>query len=190
MRSEALRLFLEQGYDETRVTEIATAAGVSEMTFFRHFPSKELVVIDDPYDPRIAAAVAAQPVELPVLERVRRGLASAWAEFPEEDDPDLRLRLLIGARHRGLRARMREGNARTEDLIVTTLTDQGVPRLQAAVAAGAVLGALTAALLHWASAPDDASLGSMIVGALDQLTVGTVPRPSGRGASVARASDS
>ncbi len=182
LRHEALRLFVEQGYDETRVAEIARAAGVTEMTFFRHFPSKELVVIDDPYDPAIAAAVAAQPVDLSVLERVRRGLAAAWADFPAEDDPELRLRLLIGAGHRGLRARMREGNAHTEDLIVATLTDQGVPRVQAAVAAGAVLGALTAALLHWASSPEGVSLGSVIMAALDQLTVGPVPGSSGPGA--------
>jgi AcrR family transcriptional regulator len=46
-----LELFLRDGYDATTVAAIARAAGVSHMTFFRHFPTKESVVLDDPYDP-------------------------------------------------------------------------------------------------------------------------------------------
>ncbi|WP_329001043.1 TetR/AcrR family transcriptional regulator [Kribbella sp. NBC_00709] len=34
----ALELFTERGYDATSVSEIAARAGVTEMTFFRHFP--------------------------------------------------------------------------------------------------------------------------------------------------------
>ena len=61
------------------VDQIAKAVGVSHMTFFRNFPTKESVVFDDPYDPVIAETVAAQPGDLPVLERVRRGILEAWS---------------------------------------------------------------------------------------------------------------
>lgn len=166
-----MRLFVAHGYDETRVADIARVVGVSEMTVYRHFPSKELVVIDDPYDPAIGAAVAAQPLGLPALERVRRGVLAAWAQVPTDEGLELRLRLRIGAGHAGLRARMREGNARTEDLIVAVLSGQGVPHLEAVVGAGAVLGALTAALLEWATAPDAGSLDTVIVSALSQLAL-------------------
>src|SRR5664279_5575250 len=54
----ALELFLRDGYDATTVAAISRAAGVSQMTFFRHFPTKESVVLDDPYDPVIAEQVA------------------------------------------------------------------------------------------------------------------------------------
>ena len=37
---------------------IAKATGVSHMTFFRHFPTKEAVVVSDLFDPLIAEAVA------------------------------------------------------------------------------------------------------------------------------------
>ncbi len=70
LQREALRLFADRGYDETTIADIAAAAGVTQMTFFRHFPAKELVAVEDPYDPAIAQAVAAQPEDLPVVERV------------------------------------------------------------------------------------------------------------------------
>lgn len=37
----ATRLFGQQGYEATRTAEIAAAAGVTERTLFRYFPSKE-----------------------------------------------------------------------------------------------------------------------------------------------------
>ena len=36
----ALDLFERQGYRATTVAQIADAAGVTSMTFFRHFPTK------------------------------------------------------------------------------------------------------------------------------------------------------
>ena len=45
--AHALRLFTEQGYDETTVDQIADAAEVSQSTFFRYFPTKEDVVLHD-----------------------------------------------------------------------------------------------------------------------------------------------
>ncbi|CAA9293704.1 MAG: Transcriptional regulator, AcrR family [uncultured Friedmanniella sp.] len=171
LRAAALELFVRQGYDQTTVAQIAAAAGVTPMTFFRHFATKERVLLDDPYDPGIAAAVARQESTLPVLERVRRGLLSAWAEIALEEDEELRIRLRIGAGHAGLRARMREDNQATESAIVEALVRTGTPRFDAAVAAGAVLGALTAALLEWAATPEPRALGSAITRALDLLAL-------------------
>ncbi len=59
-----LELFERQGYEATTVAQIARAAGVTEMTFFRYFPAKEHLLLDDPYDPVLTAAIAEQPREL------------------------------------------------------------------------------------------------------------------------------
>ena len=43
----ALDLFLEHGYDQVSVRDIADAADVSTTTLFKHFPSKEALVFDE-----------------------------------------------------------------------------------------------------------------------------------------------
>ena len=78
----ALELFEERGYDATTAAAIAGRAGVTEMTFFRHFASKDAVLVDDPYDPLIAEAVARQSAELSPLAAVVAGVREAWGLFP------------------------------------------------------------------------------------------------------------
>jgi len=169
LQSVALDLVTRQGFDATTVAEIATAAGVSHMTFFRYFPTKESVLLDDPYDPLIADAVHAQPTELPALERVRRAILAAWASVPEPGESETRARIALAAAHPGLRAAAVENNRRTEDALVEALLTDGTDRLTARVAAGAVLGALMAALFDWGSDDGGQPLGERIEWALAQL---------------------
>ncbi|MYR94085.1 MULTISPECIES: TetR/AcrR family transcriptional regulator [unclassified Streptomyces] len=49
----ALRLFLERGYDEVSLREIADAADVSTTTLFKHFSGKEALVFDRQDEMRI-----------------------------------------------------------------------------------------------------------------------------------------
>ena len=77
IQEHALRLFVEKGYDATTVEEIAAAAGVSHMTFFRYFPRKEEVVEYDEYDPLLGDLVAARPADEPPHSAHARQSASS-----------------------------------------------------------------------------------------------------------------
>ena len=64
IRDHALRLFRENGYQRTTVEQIAEAAEVSVSTFFRYFPTKEDVVLQDDMDTRMIEAFERQPAGL------------------------------------------------------------------------------------------------------------------------------
>ena len=174
LQQVAVDLFSERGFHGVTVAEIAAAAGVTQMTFFRYFPSKEQVLLDDPYDPLIAEYVAGQDPARPALERAVAGLRQSWSAISEFEDEPLRRRLRVGAASPRVRARMWENNTRTEQAIVEALVATGTPRLEAVVAAAATVGALTAALLDWASCDDGTDVGDRILAALDLLAPAAV----------------
>ena len=61
IQEQALRLFREQGYEETSIEAIAEAAEVSPSTVFRYFPTKPDLVIYDDLDDRMIEAFRASP---------------------------------------------------------------------------------------------------------------------------------
>jgi len=143
----ALDLFERQGYDATTVAQVASGAGITQMTFFRHFPTKDAVLVGDPYDPLIAEAVGAQPRDLPPLERVRRGMLAALGDVTPTEDATAHRRVALVAANPRLRAAVSAATAATESAIAERLVAAGVDRFDATVAAAACLGACTAALL-------------------------------------------
>ena len=167
----ALELFDERGYDATTAAAIAGRAGVSEMTFFRHFASKDAVLVDDPYDPIIAEAISRQPVELPPLAAAVAGVREAWGDVPAPAGSEVRDRLRIVSRTSSLRGALARNSGATTDAIASALRSRGVSQRDAAIAAAATIGALNAALLDWADG-DNLDLGSAIDAALQVLAGG------------------
>ncbi len=166
--ASALELFSADGYDATSVAQIARAAGVTEMTFFRYFPSKERLLVDDPYDPVIGEAIRRQSSQLDPLARAARGIRSAWRSLPEPSTDEVRVRLRIVARTPTLRSSLTRGSAATEEVIADALTTNETPRRTAQIAAAVVMSALNTALLQW-SVTDDEPLGSAIDAAVDVI---------------------
>lgn len=85
IQRHAVRLFTEQGYAATTVEQVAEAAEVSPSTVFRYFPTKEELVVFDPYDPMIFAAFEEQPPELSLVEAWRHALRSGFANMTEDE---------------------------------------------------------------------------------------------------------
>ncbi|MFB8002335.1 TetR family transcriptional regulator [Nocardia sp. NPDC056000] len=84
IRSEAFRLFREQGYTETTIEQIAEAADVSPSTFFRYFPSKEQLVLADDLDPVMIEAIDRQPKDKPILAAIRDATIEAFGAMDPE----------------------------------------------------------------------------------------------------------
>ncbi len=164
----ALELFERDGYDATTVASIAAAAGVSEMTFFRHFRSKDALLLDDPYDPFIATAIGAQPRHLAPLARAISGVRAAWAQVPVEGGDTVRRQLRM-ASSPSLRGAVTRNTLQTERVVAEQLTADGADPSDAKIAAAALLAAMMAALLDWAAGDDDRTMGSAITRALDVL---------------------
>jgi AcrR family transcriptional regulator len=85
LREHALRLFREQGYQATTVEQIAAAAEVSPSTFFRYFPTKEDVVLQDDMDIRMAEAVERQPAGLAPLTALRAATREVFVSYSATD---------------------------------------------------------------------------------------------------------
>ncbi|MGO1285780.1 MAG: TetR/AcrR family transcriptional regulator [Brachybacterium sp.] len=172
LQRTALQLFSERGYDAVTVAAIAHAADVSHMTFFRHFPTKEAVVVSDAFDPLIAHAVAHQSVDLPPLHRAAQGLLTALdhpSAHEHTGSVEFRTRIRLAASTPSLRTAVRSASQVTEDEIARVLVTETVARRAARAAAGAVMGAATAVLLDWADDDSEQSAALALTGALQTL---------------------
>jgi AcrR family transcriptional regulator len=85
IRNEAMRLIEENGYANTTVEQIAEAAEVSPSTFFRYFPSKEMVLMANDLDLVTIRALEQQPADLPSLQAFRRALEITMATLSEDE---------------------------------------------------------------------------------------------------------
>lgn len=82
----ALRLFMDRGFDQTTIDDIARETGIGRRTFFRYFPSKNDLPwgeFDQLLD-RMRSHLAEMPDELPLMEQLRRSVIE-FNRVPEEE---------------------------------------------------------------------------------------------------------
>lgn len=168
LQDAGLALILEAGYESVTVEQIARAAGVSHMTFFRHFATKQALVLQDPFDPAIAAAVAAQPRDLPAITRACRGVRTALDAISLPEEEQVKMRVRIGATTPSLTAGMWANTVATQSAVSEALAD-GSPPFESQIAAAATIAVLTAAVLAWGTSNASTSLKEHLLEALDIL---------------------
>ena len=81
-------LFLENGYEDTTIDQIAAAAGMSRRTFFRYFASKDDLVIGkyELFGQRMAETLRDRPADEPLWRSLRRVFDIALIYF--DDSPE------------------------------------------------------------------------------------------------------
>jgi mycofactocin system transcriptional regulator len=184
----ALRLFTDQGFEQTTVDQIATTAGVSRRTFFRYFESKSDVLWSE-FDAEVETIrrlLAQSADDLPIMEGVRRAVLAA-NHYRAEDVPELRMRMTLLSSVPELIASAAIHYDAWERAVVDFVSrrsGQPADSLYPLAVGRAVLAACRAGYDRWAARADadltvylDAALRALAAGFRDDVLI-TEPAPS------------
>ena len=177
IREHALRLFREQGYAATTVDQIAEAADVSPSTFFRYYPTKEDVVLQDDLDVLALAAFEAQSRALSPVAAFRAAAREAFAALDEDDLAKLRETAEMTLTVPELRARAMDEYTRTIGVIAEAAAKRSgrdANDFAVKILAGAIVGVIMAATMPWTdmAARPTADMIDRIDAGLAQLEAG------------------
>jgi AcrR family transcriptional regulator len=174
IRQEALRLFRERGYSATTVEQIAAAADVSPATFFRYYPTKEDVVLQDDLDVLLPEAVEAQPAGLSPIAAVRAAITETMGQLGPGELDRLRETIKLSNSVPELRARSIDEFIRTIDVMAVPLArraGRSPEDIEVRHVAGAMIGVLLAVTMGPMD-DDPADLLARIDAALAHLEAG------------------
>ncbi|MFG2595013.1 TetR/AcrR family transcriptional regulator [Streptomyces sp. NPDC048462] len=170
----ALQLFVEQGFDDTTVTQIAERAGLTRSTFHRHFTEKrEILTAGQATLSRLMAeGIAAAPAGATPLTAVASGLERASSEmtsFNRELGPLLHAAIEANEELRERNALKSVGMAAA---MAGALGERGVAETTARVAAELGVLAFGIGFTRWtdpARDPEPGDLAALARTALDEL---------------------
>lgn len=141
----AIRMFLESGFDQVSITDIAQEAEVARRTLFKYFPTKEDLVLQRfaDHEDEAARIVRARRPDQPPLDALREALLDALRRRDPNsglnDDPEIMafLRLINGTE--SLAARLLRYTSRGTDALAEALRDSGFDPLTARIVAAQVI---------------------------------------------------
>jgi AcrR family transcriptional regulator len=180
LKRAALELYRERGYDRTTTAEIAARAGVTERTFFRHFPDKREVLFDGEaaLHAALSAAIAQAPESMGPMEVLLLTFRSI-EKLLEDNRPLTEPAQAIIARTPALQERALAKTASTTAAVAEALRRRGVEASLATLAAGAGMAVFSHAARAWFEDPS-VSLGTYLeraFQALDGLSAASPPPP-------------
>ncbi len=175
IESVALALFLERGYAETTVDDVAAAAGVSRRTVFRYFETKEDLILASMRETgqRLAQTLRDVPHDVTAWTAITRTLLDFADELDgdaERGRPRGRLLLDVPALHAALSLKHLEWRE--------LLTDAAIPRVRGASATrrlraealvASALACLDVAATAWTRADGGPRIRSRLQTALQAL---------------------
>jgi len=165
----ALELYIERGYDQTTIADIAARAGVTQRTYFRHFPDKREVLfnVESRQQQALADALAEVASSAPPLAAVLQAFRS-MAPALEDNRP------LAVARHRvisvtpALRERELMKEAALGAVVADALRQRGLSEWRATLLAQVTTAALGHAIHTWV-ADRNSDINDLIVQAFTDL---------------------
>jgi AcrR family transcriptional regulator len=178
LQATTLELFVEQGFEQTTVAEIASRAGLTERTFFRYFADKREVLFSgqDEFegmflDHIAAAAPDAEPFA--VVAAAVRGVSGEF--FPAERLPFSRKRQTIIDAHPGLQERELLKLSGLTEAMAAALRKRGTPAPTAVLSAECGVTIFRVAFSRWVGGSEDRELPTIVDEVLAELRVLTAP---------------
>jgi AcrR family transcriptional regulator len=173
----AVDLFTEQGYDATTVAQIAARAGVTNSTFFRHFPGKREILVagQETLSRLLAEGIAEAPESASPLEAVAAGLERAsGAMGPVNRDLGPRIKAAVAASTE-LQERDALKSVGLAAAMTAALLARGVPGPTAHLAGELGVLALKRGYAQWSESErdDTKGLAHHALAALDDLRTAT-----------------
>lgn len=175
--AKALSMFVERGYEQTSMDDIARESGVGRKTLYRHFANKAELVwggagpVIDAATPLLTAPATRHLSGDEILDGLRDALIAGVKALPDLAIARARLRLI--SEHPELRSRSYEFLAAQRDRTRSYLTARGVSEERANYLCAALIGASFEAWLQWALG-DDPAPDNHLLAALAVLRLGEV----------------
>jgi AcrR family transcriptional regulator len=170
LQQAAMELYTERGYDRTTTADIAERAGLSERTYFRHFPDKREVLFDSTgqLEQLVLAGVREAPADAAPLTAVAAGL-DAGAQLLDSFGDDARARAAVVGSHPELAERELAKLSAMARAVGEALRERGIPDPAAALTAEAGVAVFRVAFEQWALDPARSRFPAVLTAALAEL---------------------
>jgi AcrR family transcriptional regulator len=171
LAAAALDLFVEYGYEQTTVAQIADRAGLNRATFFRHFTDKREVLFagEDVLARLFADAIRAVPPDASLTECLEAALAAAAVAMTPRTRAAATQRIVVVAANSELQERGQLKHARIAMSITNALRERGTDELTARLAAEVGMLSFNVAFERWMKADDGTPFGPFSVNAFRDL---------------------
>ena len=170
LRTAALELYGERGFEHTTVAEIAGRAGLTERTFFRHFADKREVLFagSEVLEEALVRTVAEAPEGLPALDVVGAGIEAMGAQLPAEREVSAQRQVIINA-NAELRERELIKLASLTAALARTLRERGLDDPAASLTAEIGIAVFRVAFERWIAPGEERDFAAIVRESLAQL---------------------
>lgn len=171
LETAALDLFVENGYEETTVAQIADRAGLNRATFFRHFADKREVLFggEDRLAELFAEGIRTASPDATLTECLEAAFASSEAAMTPQQRTKAAQRVLVLAANTEVQERGLLKHARIARSISTALRERGADELTARLGAQVAMLAFSIAVERWTGSGDDRPFPAHAAAALGEL---------------------
>jgi AcrR family transcriptional regulator len=168
---EAMTLFLSRGFDSVLVDDIAEAVGAAGSTIYRHFKTKEGIVLWDEHDEALGAGLTDRLKSQAPLEAIRDAFVQTLAKRYQTDFDFQLARVSFIYATPALHAAAIEADFRAREELTRALTRTLSRKHKAAaqLLAGASLLALDVAMDRWQQGKGKRGLDTLIAAEFDRL---------------------